>query len=197
MKNACEGVLYPQNAASSIRLESAVQKPYSIPLKCKDCQLEGILVPHSSWQYCKDELESVFTYLSHKDNITDCKNVFVLAPIHKGPIVPDENNKIYSTQDGVLKGSDWKICLETPQKIKAHVQQNDDVCTEEHCLEIIAPFIYKLMPRARVCYLLATGQTEEICKITSIIGRFYSNSIIFLSSNKETNCAYMWRSLEG
>ncbi len=203
MKNACEGVLYPQNAASCIEIKPASeqplaqQTPYFVPLKGTTSNLEGVLVPHKGWTYCKEELENIFSWITN--NPKESNTIFVLAPLHKGPILIDEkeNNKIYCPQDGVLKGSDWEICLNTPEEIKALVEQNDDVCTEEHSLEVIAPFIYKIMPNAQVCYLLATGQAEEICKITSIIGRFYSNSIILLSSNEETNCAYMWKRLEG
>lgn len=192
MKNACEGVMYPQNAVSCIILKtnpiSLPEEPKSVVLKCSTKKLKGILVPHKSWQYCKEELENIFSKLR-----VSSETIFVLAPLHKGPITMDEENKIYSPQDGFLKGGDWKIKLHTPQEIKDHVEQNDDICTEEHSLEIIAPFIYKTMPNAQVCYLLATGQTEEICEITTIIGRFYPNSIIFLSSNEETNCAQMWK----
>lgn len=207
MKNACEGVLYPQNASSCITLKPSLEEPTSqqrprlVELKCKnkgnDHKLEGILVPHKSWQYCKEELETIFSCI--KTNPDENNIIFVLAPLHKGPILTEEktNNKIYCPQDGSLKGSDWEIKLKTPQEIKPFVEQNDDVCTEEHSLEVIAPFIYKTFPRAHVCYLLASNgteeNTEEICKITSIIGRFYPNSIIFLSSNEETNCASMWK----
>lgn len=207
MKIACEGVLYPQNAASCITLKQtsrAVLEEFSsrnvlhyVELKCKTHNLEGLLVPHKSWQYCKEELEAIFSCIKDKQN--ELKPLFVLAPLHKGPILTEEktNNKIYCPQDGSLKGSDWEIMLETPQEIKPFVEQNDDVCTEEHSLEIIAPFIYKTFPRVPVCYLLASidteENTEEICEITSIIGRFYPNSIIFLSNNEETNCASMWK----
>lgn len=216
MKNACEGVMYPQNAVSCIRLKpaqspnSSLNRPQTAKLMCNTHELEGFLVPHKSWQYCKEELEIIFSYLNSLSFVHNAEiTIFVLAPLHKGPIVMDSmddgvktaessSSKIYSPQDGLLKGSDWEISLKTPEKIKAFVEQNDDICTEEHSLEVIAPFIYKTMPHAQVCYLLAPNlankaENEKLCEITSIIGRLYSNSIIFLSSNEETNCAYMWK----
>ena len=216
MKNACEGVLYPQDAGSQIELklqESLSNLPKTLTLRNTD--LTAFEVSHKAWLYCKEELENTFSYLKHvKGQEADkaVSTIFVLAPLHKGPIDFDDKIKIYCPEDGNLKGSDWQIKLETPQEIKAlpFLEQNDDVCTEEHSLEVIAPFISSAFPEAKVCYLLAPAQAtpaqakpeqalqepaqnlEEICKITSIIGRLHSDSLIFISNNNQTNCASMW-----
>ena len=208
MKNACEGVLYPQSAVSQIDLSKTSSEPPRIFLKSN---LVAYEVPHKAWLYCKEELENTFSYLKEQNPA----NIFVLAPLHKGPIDFDSPYKIYSPLDGFLKGQDWQIELEIPKEIKAlsFVVQNDDVCTEEHSLEILAPFIVKVFPNAKVCYLLAPAQEpsaqelstqelptqepsaqdlEEICEITAIIGRLYSDSLIFISNNNQTNCAAIW-----
>ena len=203
MKNACVGVLYPQSAASQIDLSKTSSEPTKIYLKSNLIAYE---VPHKAWLYCKEELENTFSYLKEQNPA----NIFVLAPLHKGPIDFDSPYKIYSPLDGFLKGQDWQIELEIPKEIKAlsFVEQNDDVCTEEHSLEVLAPFIAKVFPNAKVCYLLAPAQEpsaqepsaqepsaqdlEEICEITAIIGRLYSDSLIFISNNNQTNCAAMW-----
>ena len=216
MKNACEGVLYPQDAGSQIELkfqESLSNLPKTLTLRNTD--LTAFEVPHKAWLYCKEELENTFSYLKHvKGQGADktISTIFVLAPLHKGPIDFDDKIKIYCPEDGNLKGSDWQIKLETPQEIKAlpFLEQNNDVCTEEHSLEVIASFISSAFPEAKVCYLLAPAQAtpaqalpeqalqepaqnlEEICKITSIIGRLHSDSLIFISNNNQTNCASMW-----
>ncbi len=199
MKNACEGVLYPINATSQIKLKPLGIAPRELSILGSN--QKAIEVPHKAWLYCKEELEDTFSYLleQHKKVST----LFVLAPLHKGPIAFDERFKVYCPEDGRLRGSDWQIGLNTPQEIKElhFIEANDDVCTEEHSLEILAPFIYKCWPNASICYLLAplltTNEAEEICEITSIIGRFYPNSIIFLSNNQETNCAHLWMSSNG
>jgi AmmeMemoRadiSam system protein B len=190
MKNACEGVLYPVNAASQIQLKDQPCAPKTFPILGSN--LNAIEVSHKAWLYCKEELENIFSYLKKHNEKTS--RLFVLAPLHKGPITFDDKFKVYCPEKGILKGSDWQINLDTPQEIKAlnFVEANDDVCTEEHSLEIISPFIYKTYPKAMVCYLLAPDKKEEICEITSIIGRLYQNSIIFLSNNEQTNCAHMW-----
>lgn len=191
MKNACQGVLYPIAAASQIQLKTRPQEPKSCTLI--NSNLTAIEVPHKAWIYCKEELENTFSFL--KIQKQEVATVFVFAPLHKGPIDFNEGPKLYTPQDGFLKGSDWQIKLETPAELKAlpFLLQNDDICTEEHSLEIIAPFLYKILPGAKVCYLLAPCSSEEICEITSIIGRYYPSSLIFLSNNKDTNCAYMWK----
>ncbi len=197
MKNACEGVLYPQAAASKIQLTTQDKAPKFCTLA--NTNLRAIEVPHKAWIYCKEELENTFSYLRQQNKAVS--NIFVLAPLHKGSLDFDVKLKIYCPEDGTLKGSDWELKLETPQEIKAlpFLEQNDDVCTEEHSLEVLAPFIYATCHanhcEAKVCYLLAPKQEnkiEEICEITSIIGRSYPDSLIFISNNSKTNCGAMW-----
>lgn len=203
MKNACEGVLYPQKAASQIDLSKAIAiEPQKLSLyKNTSLSTESIAyqVPHKAWLYCKEELESTFSYLQqHKPTYS---TIFVLAPLHKGPIDFDGPYKVYTPEEGTLKGEDWQITLETPSELKAlpFLEQNDEVCTEEHSLEVLAPFIAKVFPAAKVCYLLAPAQEtpaqenlEEICEITAIIGRLYFDSLILVSNNNQTNCGAMW-----
>ena len=194
MKNACEGVLYPVDAASKIELPKATSSVKTIKLKAKE-ELLAYLVPHASWQYCKTELENLFSFLnqtlSDKDKV---EKIILLAPLHKGPINYDDAFRIYCPEDGILRGSDWEIRLTVPEEIKRlpFVVQADDVCTEEHSLEVVAPFISKFFPQAQVCYLLAPSKAKEIAEVTSILKK-QTKAIVLLSSNEATNCAYMWK----
>ena len=74
---------------------------------------------------------------------------------------------------------------------------SDDVCSEEQSLEIIAPYLAVLFPNARVCYLLASGKSESVGRIVEKIGKDFPFSPIFISNNKETNCAAMWKEAFG
>lgn len=187
MKNACEGVMYPKDAAALVKAsyKSATSYPQqSAPNNCK-----YIKVPHKSWTLCKGELERIFAGLQDKSP----KRIFVLAPLHKGPII-GERIAAYTPCKGCLKGSDWEIPLETPCEITSLgcIEQSDDVCTEEHSLEIIAPYLAVLYPNSPVAYLLAPENNANLEEIKQTIGRMACDSLIFVSDDEETHCASMW-----
>lgn len=223
MKNACEGVLYPVDAAAiaAKALEGTRHKAESkekdekratgIKPDTKKEQItrQGssypyIMVPHASWEVCRMELDGIFSELAgtkgpndkEEDGTRDedlPERIFVLAPLHKGPIV-GRPFEVYTPNDGTLQGSDWRIPLETPRDIleNTSVIQSDDVCTEEHSLEVIAPYLAVLYPNVPVCFLLAPGKDAKMEELKRTIGRFARNSIIFISGNEETHCADMW-----
>lgn len=187
MKNACEGVMYPKDAAALVKAsyKSATSYPQqSAPNNCK-----YIKVPHKSWTLCKGELERIFAGLQDKSP----KRIFVLAPLHKGPII-GEPFAVYAPCKGTLKGSDWNVQLEIPKELMkmACIQQNDDVCTEEHSLEIIAPYLATLFKEVPVSYLLATGNDSDLDEIKQTIGRMACDSLIFISDDEKSHCASMW-----
>lgn len=223
MRNACEGVLYPEDAAA-IAAKVLEGTRHNAEFKGKD---EGhatttepstkaeriarqrssypyIMVPHASWEVCRMELDGIFSELAgtkgpndkEEDGTRDedlLERIFVLAPLHKGPIV-GRPFEVYTPNDGTLQGSDWRIPLETPRDIleNTSVIQSDDVCTEEHSLEVIAPYLAVLYPNVPVCFLLAPGKDAKMEELKRTIGRFARNSIIFISGNEETHCADMW-----
>lgn len=223
MRNACEGVLYPVDAAA-IAAKALEGSRLKAEFKGKD---EGhatiiepskkaerttrqgssypyIRVPHASWEVCRIELDGIFSELVGTKGPNDKEDegtrdeglperIFVLAPLHKGQIV-GRPFEVYTPNDGTLQGSDWKIPLETPRDIleNTSVIQSDDVCTEEHSLEVIAPYLAVLYPSVPVCFLLAPGNDAKIDELKRTIGRFARNSIIFISGNEETHCADMW-----
>ena len=194
MKNACEGVMYPKDAAAIAKAALATNAPENATASNNAQNDSFIKVPHKAWSLCKKELDAVFSQLaSSAKNKERPKRIFVLAPLHKGPII-GERFAAYTPCNGVLKGSDWEIPLETSCEITSLdcVGQNDDVCTEEHSLEIIAPYLAVLYPRVPVAYLLAPENNAKLDEIKRIIGRMACDSIIIISDNEETHCASMW-----
>lgn len=223
MKNACEGVLYPMDAAA-IAAKALEGTRYKAESKGKDEghattaepstkaeRIEGqgsfypyIMVPHASWEDCRIKLDGIFSELAmtkepkakEEDGTRNedlPERIFVLAPLHKGQIV-GRPFEVYTPNDGTLQGSDWRITLETPRDIleNTSVIQSDDVCTEEHSLEVIAPYLAVLYPNVPVCFLLAPEKDAKMEDLKRTIGRFARNSIIFISGNEETHCADMW-----
>lgn len=187
MKNACEGVMYPKDAAAIVEAsqKSATTDPQqTVPNSCN-----YIKVPHRAWALCKDELDRIFAGIQDKNP----KRIFVLAPLHKGPII-GEPFAVYTPTKGSLKGSDWEIQLETPKEILDFncIKQNDDVCTEEHSLEIIAPYLAVLYPNSPVAYLLAPENNANLEEIKQTIGRMACDSLIFISDDEKSHCASMW-----
>lgn len=199
MKNACEGVMYPIGAKEilikdfSTKELSSTKKFYSNSLL--DNTLHSVYVPHKAWLFCKNELDEIFLSLQSQVFKDTVKRIFVLAPLHKGSII-GEPVVVYTPSSTALKGSDWEIQLELPKEFNELecIQKNDDVCTEEHSLEVVSPYLDLFYPNAAVTYFLAPKEIskENIRRILTRIA-FYSNeSLIFISDNKETHCASMW-----
>ncbi len=218
MKNACEGVMYPLNAKAILQKDFSCEELSKT--NCKEfcnlkklhfaslsllsgSSLQAITVPHKAWSVCKNELDLVFMTL-HAQKLQNqqslyikgnVKRIFVLAPLHKGSII-GEPVVIYTPSSTVLKGSDWEIQLELPNEMRelSFIQENDDVCTEEHSLEILSPYLALLYPNVTVSYLLAPQEIskEDIKQLLSKIALYTNESLIFISCNEETHCASMW-----
>ena len=182
MRTSVEGIMYPTNAKALISSRVSSCSEHCLPSSYVE-------VPHAAWSKCSSVLNSVFSFGVSED----VSRVFVLAPLHKGPVAPDDGPMVYAPSDGELCGSDWKISLSVPSSLSSLVVRSDDVCSEECSLEIIAPYLSALFPNAKVCYLLATGIGETVKKIVEIIRTDFPFSRIFISNNKETECAAMWK----
>ena len=182
MRCSVEGIMYPFNAKAEI--SSALP-----PVSGHHYDFSYLEVPHKAWSKCKDELDALLLPLKG----SDFPYVFVLGPLHKGPVTFDGTCPIYTPDDGELSGSDWTVDLKCPSSIKQMVIISDDICSEEHGLEIIAPYISLLFPKARTCWLLSSGGSPEIGEIVKILRKDFSSSLILLSNNSETCCAHIWK----
>ena len=182
MRTSVEGIMYPINAGSEVISSLAGVLGHRSP----DRYIE---VPHAAWSRCKGSLDKIFSFG------IDCnvKQVFVLAPLHKGSVCLDSSACVYAPEDGGLVGSDWKIALQTPSALRKLVSFSDDICSEESSLEIIAPYLSVLFPDASVCYLLAPQSDPVLKRTVEIIRKDFPFSPIFISNNIETQCALMWK----
>ncbi len=177
MRVSAEGILYPKDAKASLL-------PFSIAKLKSDKVVE---IPHAAWSRCKADLDRAFSSVSGAKP----SRIFVLGPLHNGPIGTQE--KVYAPEDGKLCGSDWEITLSVPEALKNLVEVSDDICSEEQSLEIAAPYLSLLFPSVPVCHLLATGSCREVKNVAFIIGQDFPNSLVFISNNRETCCAGMWK----
>ena len=186
MRPSVEGIMYPIGAKASVlsRISDfSGHCSFSLPFE----------VPHAAWSKCCGVLDSVFSF----GVCPDVQQVFVLAPLHKGIVGFSDCPLVYAPLDGELCGSDWKIALGVPACLGDLVVFSDDVCSEEQSLEIIAPYLSILFPHANVCYLLSSGRSELLGRIVEKIGKDFPFSPIFISNNRETNCAAMWKEAFG
>ena len=182
MRTSVEGIMYPVGAKALISSRVSSCSEHCLPSSYVE-------VPHAAWSKCSSILNSVFSFGVSED----VSRVFVLAPLHKGPVAFGDGCKVYAPSDGELCGSDWKVSLSVPSSLSSLVVCSDDICSEECSLEIIAPYLSVLFPNAKVCYLLATGFGDAVQKIVEIIRTDFPFSRIFISNNKETECAAMWK----
>jgi len=181
MRAATEGIMYPKDARAALI-------PYYESLKSSEhCSV--IEIPHAAWSKCKEELDKAFSTLKG----TKPSHVFVLGPLHKGRVSYDDPALVYAPCDGSLKGSDWEIRLESPSALYPYVCFSDDICSEEQSLEIAAPYLSLFFENVPVCYLLATEEGEAVKKIASIIKKDFPKALVFISNNKETCCARLWK----
>lgn len=180
MKASAEGILYPKNAKEEL-IRSFIPSSSSTS--------NVVEIPHAAWSKCKEELNNAFSGLS------SCSPslIFVLGPLHNGPIDLDSLCCVYAPEDGSLLGSDWEITLCVPECLKGFVTFSDDICSEEHSLELAAPYLSMLFPSVPVCHLLASGMCENVKKIAFEVKRHFPNAIVLISNNKETCCAGMWK----
>lgn len=186
MKAATEGIMYPKDAKATLlsyyeSLDTGAFEPSETAPVTE--------IPHAAWVRCRCELDEAFSPLKG----TKPSFVFVLAPLHKGPVSYDDPVVVYAPCDGNLKGSDWEIPLEIPASLRPHVSFSDDICSEEQSLEIAAPYLSLFFKDIPVCYLLATGSGESVKKIAALIKKDFPKAMVFISNNKETCCAGMWK----
>jgi AmmeMemoRadiSam system protein B len=182
MRCSVEGIMYPIDAKASLFPTFS-----SFSGHRSDSFLAE--VPHKAWALCREELDEVLLGFKGRS----FPHVFVLGPLHKGPLSDDGEDVVYAPADGKLEGSDWAVKLEVPSGIRGYVTVSDDICSEEHSLEIVAPYISLLFPDAAVCHLLAPACGEKTQRIVEIIGKDFPSSLILLSNNRETCCAHMWK----
>lgn len=191
MRTATEGIMYPKDAkASLIPYYEALD---SNSLECEafepSASLPAIEIPHAAWDRCRSVLDKAFSTLKGLAP----SHVFVLAPLHKGPVSYEDPAMVYAPCDGFLEGSDWEICLKVPDPIRPYVCFSDDICSEEQSLEIAAPYLSLFFEKAPVCYLLASGRGEVLKKIAAVIKKDFPKALVFISNNIESCCGMMWK----
>ncbi len=183
MRCSAEGILYPRDAKASLLASLTPLKPIS------PCALGPIEIPHAAWVKCKEDLDKAFLGVAgSKPSL-----IFLLGPLHKGPLTFDEGFPVYAPEDGFLEGSDWKVILSVPSSLRSMVTISDDICSEEHSLELAGPYLSLLFPSVPVCHLLASGDGENVKKIALAIKKDFPNALVFISNNRETCCAGMWK----
>ena len=186
MRCSVEGIMYPRDA-------KAVLFPAYSSFPDNHSDLVFAEIPHKAWKLCREELDK--TMFGFKGCSFPC--VFVLGPLHKGPVGSGPAVPVYCPQDGPLEGSDWKIRVQLPDCMKSLVTVSDDICSEESGLEIVAPYLSLLFPDTPVCHLLASGYGDEVKRIVEILRKDFPSALILLSNNRETCCAHMWKEALG
>ncbi|MCF0237958.1 MAG: hypothetical protein HUK24_05105 [Sphaerochaetaceae bacterium] len=188
MRCSCEGIMYPYNAKSTLR-----------DLNFRNQNNLFTEIPHSSWDISFPLLLEAFAQgpSSIKGNIV------ILCPLHKGKICFDDSYKVYIPENGLCKGSDWDIEINTPSDIindsflRDYIEISNDVCSEEHGPEILFPLISRYYPNNKVTIFLApqSKNIKEELVLKTIVEKLvllFPQGRFFISNNIETNCAAMW-----
>lgn len=194
MKAATEGIMYPYNA-----LKELVDLKFfsNTALSGNHCTPYEAEVPHASWKVCKEELDNFFPSLPKAERI------FLLAPLHKGPVIGEEQCfAVCTPEDGRLETDSWGIELKLPEEFNGLLkpgllERSDDMCSEEHSLEVIAPYIARMQQEGGrtipVTWFLAPERSPLLEEIVKIVRIHFPSAIILISNNCSTNCAAMWK----
>ena len=160
--NQNEGILYPEN----LKVEITPVKNAEIP--------KYFEIPHKALDKCKEQMEKAFSLAANLQP----QYVFVLAPLHKGKVNPDDAFRVYSYRD---------CFAEHPL-----IEKNDCVCSEEFSYEIALPYIKSCFPNAKSTAFFAPGNSEQLKDFVSFLRENYKPCVIFVSNNSQVNCSQMW-----
>ena len=163
MRRWAQGIAYPKDFVFKPDT-SKQQKGLHLPL--------AITVPHRA-----DALERIGQRFSEISGMP-VERIFILAPLHKGKLDFAGNEQIYT----------W----EGMEHVEGAVE-NDDVCSEEYCAEMLLPFCEGTFPGVPVQAFFATGKTDKTEKIVNNLLKGFPKSLFIVSNNSDTNCAAMWR----
>ena len=129
----------------------------------KEINLPAVIeVPCKAYRFCKDELDKIFSELKCKP-----QNIFVLGVLKKGKISFDDAFTIYTNSDCPIRYDS--------------LVENDDVCSEEYCAEILLPYTDTLFPDVPVYQFLSNTNSDDMKSFVSYLKENYPKSIFFIS----------------
>jgi AmmeMemoRadiSam system protein B len=153
----CSGSFYPADRAAC---EAAVNRLISVSENdslCRDVQPVAAVVPHAGWEYCGDVIGEVFSRI--KGLRIDTFLLFGAVHMHGvlGPLVYD--GQAWETPLGKLQ-IDREIAV---RLLESGVFSSDVFFhSNEHSLEVAAPFIRGCFPDSKICAVLVPPNADAL-----------------------------------
>lgn len=152
-----EGIFYP---GEKKELERIIKQSLE---KCDTPVGEGraILVPHAGYGYCSSLLAAAFKSVALKDPSV----IVCLGPTHT-----EGKTGLYLTESESFRTPLGEIEIaeelsEAMLECSTSFVKNDIHHMEEHCLEIIIPYIQTLFPKAKLLPILVHGSSPVLVKV--------------------------------
>ena len=150
-----DGKFYPKD---TVELENQLEKMLHNTHFETAVKARGLIVPHSGYFYCGQLAADTFKYLDRH-----LKNIFILAPAHymeiKGIVIC--NTLKFSTPLGQISVNSLlnNSLLNFPE-----VFIDNAAFEKEYGIEVLLPFIQKLLPEARIIPIVYNVRKHVYCK---------------------------------
>jgi hypothetical protein len=157
-----DGKFYPKD---TVELENQLEKMLHNTHFETAVKARGLIVPHSGYFYCGQLAADTFKYLDRH-----LKNIFILAPAHymeiKGIVIC--NTLKFSTPLGQISVNSLlnSSLLNFPE-----VFIDNAAFEKEYGIEVLLPFIQKLLPEARIIPIVYN--VRKHCVLQKIIENYF------------------------
>ena len=149
-----EGIFYPGEEESLRTTVSDLLRRSAVPAGIAN----AIIVPHAGYDYCGSIIASGFKAAAGRE----IKRVVVLGPVHRDP-----EEAVYLPESGWFRTplglmSVDKNAVLALEAFGPPIVRNDIPHLEEHCIEVLLPFIQYLFPQALLVPILVGTATQSV-----------------------------------
>ncbi len=176
-----EGIFYPDEEEPLRTRVSGLLRRSAVPAGTAT----AIVVPHAGYDYCGNIIASGLKAAAARD----IKRVVIMGPVHRDP-----EEAVYLPESGWFRTplglmSVDKEAVLALEAFGGPIVRNDIPHLEEHCIEVLLPFIQYLFPQASLVPILmgTTVPTVADALAKALVGAIgeYGNTdtLIVLSAN--------------
>jgi len=151
-----DGIFYPENP-SRLRDDVTDLLTANIP----DTECTGVLVPHAAFTFSGKYAGAGIAALSRTP---DVETIVILAPVHRDP-----SDGVFLPESGFFRTPLGTVPVDTDlvdelAECSTKVSINDIPHLDEHCIEVILPFVQVQFPSAKIVPILLGKPTQSAVK---------------------------------
>jgi len=179
-----EGIFYPDEEQELHTRVRDLLRRSAVPAG----NAASIVVPHAGYDYCGSVIASGMKAAA----AAEIRRVVVLGPVHRDP-----EEAIYLPESGWFRTPLGLVTVDKESVLKLETRsasfvRNDIPHLEEHCIEVLLPFIQYLFPHALLVPLLLGRPVPALVDsladgLTSVFGGTAESETLFVLSVNLTN----------